>query len=81
MLWDQMTICSSNFSWIQPYLKENVHAFNAPLDAKLYCHPLGNALNYVVDYSNLSLKRQLNFVNYMRIKSNPTFISLGQSKN
>lgn len=71
----------SSFSWIQAYLKENVHAFNAPLDAKLYCHPLGNALRNVVDGNNLSLKKKLNFVNYMRIKSKPTFINLSQSKN
>jgi hypothetical protein len=49
------------------------------LEAKL-CHPIGNILVTIVNGNSLSLKRKLDFIDFMRTKTKPNFISENKNK-
>ncbi len=43
------------------------------------CHPIGNILVVVVDSNNLSLKRKIDFIDYMRTKTKPN--NMNENRN
>jgi hypothetical protein len=53
-------------------------SLKARLEAGL-CHPVGNILLIIIDGNNLSLKRKLDFINYIKTKTKPNLAS--ESKN